>query len=292
MEKPPVYPNNERRKYIWSDEPLNTQKVITFCKQACITPIKKPLLMTKFAGLGKYGRAVAELANDLGEVGFAPALNGYSQGFISYDLVIGRPLTPNDITQELMRRISAYIIYLSKHEASACRSLEEMSEMIFENLWESVGAYWADKFRKIAFEPSMFTEYPAVKVDGRMLPHEWLITADGYVKTDVANHHADHFFPGCQDIAWDIAGVSSEFNFTGSQQQWLIESYIAATGDVHVTVRLKFYALAYLSYRVGYCLLASDVLANTQEGEKFFSCSQYYSNLLKSLIYKQVVGVG
>ena len=50
-----------------------------------------------------------------------------------------------------------------------------------------------------------------VAIDGRMLPHEWLETRMAIVKADALDHHDDHFFPGCQDIAWDIAGASVEW---------------------------------------------------------------------------------
>ncbi|MBZ5585043.1 MAG: hypothetical protein LAQ30_23105, partial [Acidobacteriia bacterium] len=36
----------------------------------------------------------------------------------------------------------------------------------------------------------------AIALDGRMLRHEWLETARGYMKADALDHHDDHFFPG------------------------------------------------------------------------------------------------
>ncbi len=49
-----------------------------------------------------------------------------------------------------------------------------------------------------------------------MLPHEWLLTATGYMKTDALDHHDDHFLPGCQNIAWDVACASVEFELDDS----------------------------------------------------------------------------
>ena len=48
-------------------------------------------------------------------------------------------------------------------------------------------------------------EAPACAMDNRMFPHEWLATRRSYIKTDGTDHHDDHFYPGPQDIAWDLA---------------------------------------------------------------------------------------
>jgi hypothetical protein len=110
--------------------------------------------------------------------------------------------------------------------------------------------------------------------DSRMLPHEWIATDRGYIKTDAFDHHDDHFFPGCQDIAWDIAGASVEWGFDVSV---LADRYLRLQSDSTLTSRLPFYLTAYRAYRAGYCKLAADSLAGTAEAERFQSLASKYS---------------
>ena len=88
-----------------------------------------------------------------------------------------------------------------------------------------------------------------------MLPQEWLQTGSGYVKTDAVDHHDDHFFPGCQDIAWDIAGAAVEWGFP---VEALADRYLRLQADPSLRSRLGFYITAYKAYRLGYCTMATE----------------------------------
>src|SRR5205814_2160863 len=93
-------------------------------------------------------------------------------------------------------------------------------------------------------------------------------TQHGYVKTDTLDHHDDHFFPGCQDIAWDIAAAMSEFGWT--------EPMIEA-----VKPQLPFYLVAYLSYRLGYCSMAAR---SGPDGAEFRTLAGRYAARLRDEI--------
>ena len=41
---------------------------------------------------------------------------------------------------------------------------------------------------------SLIEDAPAYELDGRMLPHEWIETSSGFLKTDAVDHFDDHFF--------------------------------------------------------------------------------------------------
>jgi hypothetical protein len=110
--------------------------------------------------------------------------------------------------------------------------------------------------------------------DGRMLPQEWIATDRGYVKTDALDHHDDHFFPGCQDIACDIAGASEEWGFNPGV---LADRYLRLQFDPTIRSRLPFYLTAYRAYRAGYCKLAVDSLAGTDEAQRFESLASKYA---------------
>ncbi|HYO79940.1 MAG TPA: hypothetical protein VES20_00950, partial [Bryobacteraceae bacterium] len=71
------------------------------------------------------------------------------------------------------------------------------------------------------------------------------------VKTDALDHYDDHFFPGRQDIAWDVAGAAVEFGFDPELLLSRME-----TADSALSNRVPFYTKAYLAYRIGYCSMA------------------------------------
>ena len=103
-------------------------------------------------------------------------------------------------------------------------------------------------FRKAGFAHSIgsFRKLEPVAIDGRMLPHEWIESGLRFIKTDGLDHHANHFLPGCQDIAWDLAGTMTEFGLDRGQSEQLIARYEALSGDRGTAARLPFYRVAYL----------------------------------------------
>src|SRR5436305_12375157 len=96
---------------------------------------------------------------------------------------------------------------------------------------------------------------PAVAIDGRLLPHEWIADGDRLLKVDALDHHADDFFPGCRDIAWDVAGAIVEFDMATAAEAALVAGYARAARDRTIARRLPFYRAAYLAYRLGYVTL-------------------------------------
>jgi hypothetical protein len=121
---------------------------------------------------------------------------------------------------------------------------------------------------------------PPVAVDGRMLPHEWLRTARGYLKVDALDHHDDHFFPGPVDIAWDLAAAAVEFGMSPEARQLLVERYRRLSGDRTIAGRLPYYTVAYLACRMGYASLAAETLAGTTDGGGFQGMLLHYRSML------------
>ena len=81
--------------------------------------------------------------------------------------------------------------------------------------------------------------------DGRMQPHEWLLSADGHMlKTDSGSHGDDHFFPGPTDIAWDLAGAMVEWEMTAEQSAILLDLYRQKSGD-DAGSRIQHFVIAY-----------------------------------------------
>lgn len=232
---PAVQPQHERRKYL------------------------RDGALWKFAGLGRYGRARLERARRLAGYGFAPAVTGMENGFLITEFISGRPLRENGVSERLLDAMARYLALLQR-EFPCARPVpyDEIREMIAIN--SPGAAVPAD---------GAVRDGHTVAVDSRMLPHEWLETAGGFIKTDGIDHHDDHFFPGCQDIAWDLAGACVEFSLGNAAAEYLLARYESLSKDADIRRRLPFYRTAYLSYRYGYVSLAAEALGGTAEGRRF-----------------------
>lgn len=243
---PAVQPRHERRKYL-----ENTGR------------------LWKFAGLGPYGASKQERAEALAKAGFGPRVEGLENGFLITEFASGMPVSTIDA--ELLDRIAGYLNYLrDAFPAGAPAPFESLREMIWVNGSEGIG-------REIDVEcfRSVVSDGATTKIDGRMLPHEWLLTPGGYLKTDANDHHDDHFFPGCQDIAWDVAGACVEFGLNRGEQEYLVSRMADAT----LPRRMPFYRIAYLSYRLGYARMAGDA-----DDGRFRALDLRYGALLREAV--------
>ena len=138
--------------------------------------------------------------------------------------------------------------------------------MVRVNVEEALGPSWRDRaLSALQHCRSAAQDGGTVEIDGRMLPHEWLETAQGYLKTDSLDHFDDHFFPGCQDIAWDVAAAVIEFGFSDFVTR-------------QMQPRLPFYSVAYLSYRLGYCSMAAS---SSPDGTSFRTLADGYAARLR-----------
>jgi hypothetical protein len=120
----------------------------------------------------------------------------------------------------------------------------------------------------------------AVAVDGRMLAHEWLVTGRGLAKVDALDHHDDHFLPGCQDIAWDIAGACLELRLDRAAREHLPRRYLLLSGDETIGERLPVYRVAYAAARHAYADHAATALAGSADGARFRADAGRYRRAL------------
>jgi hypothetical protein len=245
-EWPAVQPQHERRKYLRNG------------------------VLLKFAGLSSYGKSKLPRAEQLAEAGFSPRALGIENGFLMTEFVQGSPLSGRrNVTPELLETMARYLTFLRQSFPSARPvPFGDLLEMIHTNVGTPPDAL--ERYRQAVCDSA------TVAIDGRMLPHEWLFTARGYLKTDSVDHHDDHFFPGCQDIAWDLAGASIEFELDAEQREHLLSRYQALSRDANLTERLPFYLIAYPAYRIGYVTLAKQALAGSVEARRFKALEQKY----------------
>ena len=104
----------------------------------------------------------------------------------------------------------------------------------------------------------------AVLTDGRMQPHEWLITSNRIIKTDAVSHGDDHFYPGPTDIAWDLAGAIIEWQMEPAAQEEFLSRYESHTGD-DPRRRLPGFLQAYAAFRMGFSKMAAEAMQGTSE---------------------------
>ncbi len=214
----------------------------------------------KFAGYGRYGRAKLARAERL--AGFIPPVLGLENGFLVNRWVEGRsPL----VTRAFVEHAAKYLAHIAREFATGeAADTGALANMIEHN----PGRAWTDAL----------PEGRAVALDARMLPHEWLETANGFVKTDALDHDDDHFYPGPQDIAWDLAAFGVEFDCV----EGLLERYARESGDGDAAARAPFYRAAYLAFRLGYCEMAAQALGDTADADDFRRERARYDALIRS----------
>ena len=117
-----------------------------------------------------------------------------------------------------------------------------------------------------------------------MLAQEWIDTRAGYLKTDAVDHHADHFYPGDADIAWDLSAAAIEFRLDASARRFLMERYRAISGDRVSESVLQFYEVAWLAFRAGYTAMACSCLAPGVERDRFNRQRGEYERLLREAV--------
>jgi hypothetical protein len=251
---PPVHPQHEQRKYL--------------CRTA-----RGELLLLKFVGLGRYGAARRATAESLAASAHGPEVVGLRDGFLATRFVPGVPLSARDVGRAHLEHFGRYVARRAKLRTSSVACVDELRSMIHVNVQEALGDELAMLAASIAPSDS---PAPAVAIDGRMLPHEWIVDGSTLIKTDGVAHHDDHFFPGPQDPAWDVAGCCVECCTTPEQEDVLVEAYVAGSGDVHVVDRLEFFRIAYLAFRTGYTGLASETLRGSREEQGMRSLAEVY----------------
>jgi hypothetical protein len=267
---PAVQPQHERRKYLYhaSGSAENTDQ----------------FSWLSFLGLVPDSAASKLLrARQLAEAGFTAAPTSMTHGFLITPFTPGSPLRGQDEADAaLLETLASYLAHIScTQSAQPSVTPTALLDMVVTNTSEGLGDEWASRLHLRLRKYGASWCERAVALDGRMLPHEWIRTSGGYLKTDAVHHHDDHFFPGCQDIAWDVAGTCLEFNLRPRERQQLIERYRFLSGDSTIAARLPLHALTYLAFRLGYTTLSASTLGRDSDGKRFAQATHRYRELLR-----------
>jgi hypothetical protein len=260
---PAVQPQHERLKYL--------------------SEVAGHAWISRFAGLGPYGRAKRERAERLAAAGFTPAPLLLSRGLLTRSWIEAVPLAPRGTSLRAIDRIAAYVACVRRtFPTGRAAQVDDLVEMLRTNVRESGASLRADVIDALAADARQFAE-PEIAVDGRMLPHDWLRTSGNVLlKVDALDHHADDFLPGCRDCAWDIAGTMVEFDLDAPRVARLVDRYRWLSSDTTIERRLPFYRAAYLAYRIGYATLAAQTLGPASaDGQRFASLTARYRRSLE-----------
>jgi hypothetical protein len=146
---------------------------------------------------------------------------------------------------------------------------DPLVQMIETNLGELTGGFAPGLRPALAAARPRLASVPAAAIDGRMLPHEWIAGPGGLTKVDALDHHRDHFFPGFQHPAWDLAAVSVECDHDAAATASMLHAFEENGGDRRARALLPFYQLAYAAFRVGYFTTAGQ----QQDASRYSQCA-------------------
>jgi hypothetical protein len=242
---------------------------------------EQPDLLLRFAGLGARGDARLRRAHALADAGFTPAVLGLGHGFLIQEFPAGAPgWAGQGCADELAGTMARYLAHLRRCHPAAVDAAPDLRELLVTNVTEGLGEAAAERLA-VRFPPAGAPpQEPPTALDGRMLPHEWVRTGRGFFKADAVDHHDDHFYPGPQDIAWDVAGTCLEFGLVGDARRGFLARYIRESGDAAITHRLPYHAVAYLAFRLGYVSVAAESLGDDPDAARFRGETVRYRALL------------
>jgi hypothetical protein len=208
----------------------------------------------KFLGLAHHGEKVLRREKQAAAVGFGVSPRRENHGFASYDWIAGRPMSPEDLTEDMLKRLADYCSFRAQTFAAELGDLDALQQMSEHNA-QQMGIELGIRLK---------LERPVI-ADGRMHPHEWLRRSDGRVlKSDSGSHGDDHFYPGATDIAWDLAGAIVEWRMRPAQTRFFFEVYRRSSGD-EAGPRIDDFVAAYVIFRRAYCLMAANALQGSEE---------------------------
>jgi hypothetical protein len=236
----------------------------------------------RFAGLGRYGRMAQARAQLIADGGFGVPPRGLCNGYLHLPFVPGTPCSTRDVSEEFLERIASYLAFRRAHGAAArSPGFEEMLHMIETNAHEASVELCAHALRS---DRATLEDAPATAIDARMQAHEWIRGTAGFWKTDALDHAFDHFFPGPQDVLWDIAGAEAELRLDQHAAGRLLDRYVAESGDGTAPRRLPFYRIAYAAFQVGYTTMAAQSLGELEDGGRFAVRRDWFVRRLRALV--------
>ena len=257
---PPVHPQHERHKGVPADAPGE---------------------LHKFVGLGTWGVTVWRRASRAAEAGFGVPVFGVCDGYLRMARISPASTMSRRGTWALADTVLKYLPWRAWAMQTGDRAdTDALLDLLATNTREHFGGAHDTALLQLERLARASAAQPAVVIDGHLSPWEWLRTPNGVVKVDTAEHGDDHFQPGPQDIAWDVAAVLGEFAWTSSERASLVERLAVELKDPSLAHRLRWMRPCYLAARLGYSALAAESLGETADGRGFGRQTRRYARQL------------
>ena len=226
----------------------------------------------RFDGHGHYGKSVRQRSEILAAHNWGPPTISAGDGFSVSPWVEGTH--PINADRDILIQLARYCAFRAEHfvhETASASALEEVTRI---NLELAVG---------VSRSVVLPIERPVI-TDSRMMPHEWIVAADGgFLKFDAAAHGDDHFYPGPTDIAWDLAGTIVEWNLASGADDLLVSEYTRIAGD-KISTRMTAYLVAYYVLRLGIMLSAAISVRDASQRLRFDKTAESYRKRLVALL--------
>jgi len=120
-----------------------------------------------------------------------------------------------------------------------------------------------------------------IETDNRMHPWEWLLVGERLIKADALDHSAAHDLVGCQDVGWDIAGATVEFDLSEEEASRLCTIVERESGFPVMAEILAFMRPCYLAFQMGAHVMAAWSLGDGPEAGRLRRAADRYSALLR-----------
>ena len=212
----------------------------------------------KFEGMGPMGVEARARAFQLAEAGFGPSVSEAEDGFLSYSLVQGRQMQPEDADGRVLDRMAQYCAFRNSEFSALGSGTLQLRQMVEFNVAQEFGI-------TLSLREDDFYSDRLVVTDGSMRPYEWIATSSGLMmKVDGVDHGDNHFFPGPCDIAWDLAGASVEWMLSRTRTEYMLNRFRTESG-LDVSSKFDLYRLAYLVFRLGSCKMAISTVKGSPE---------------------------
>jgi hypothetical protein len=212
--------------------------------------------LVKSVGLGNAGMCKLQKGRTLAEAGYSPKVIGICHGFLVQQWVDGVPLdTMCPDRSRLIEAIGQYLGFRA-HSLPAMNqgaSLPELFAMAIFNIGQASGDEAAARVKTMLGEAARFdSTLRPVDTDNRLHSWEWLIAPDGhFIKIDALDHSSAHDLIGCQDIAWDVAGASVEFDLSPQERAQLASMVSPAAVQAENAELLEAFELCYIGFQLG-----------------------------------------